>query len=491
MAIITVRRLGCPWRQETVATSMQSPILAAAVLCMCFLYAAPALLADETAASTRIDDLQTPTDPDIAAIDQQILLECIKLARFNLQFHATVNHKNFYQQWIYPLERETATVLGFSSSMVDVSQRARGLQNLKLISVPSLKGGAECALVGQAITGTSSGFQLAENLIQSAHAKRHGYSPSGSMATVQRSVAVIDKLLASRAQRLSDRGIDDRQRIYALQSRLMEHIKNQLVFEFKTWSTQSRSVEWAENTFYAIDSLQGFTQMSASIQALNAFGHHKLGGGPAITGLVSSTMVMVNPMLRSLVGRFEAKMQRRRLDRLFPGDRPKPIDEVLAEFGTTKIAGTKGSIFDKQTDELAFLIRRSEALDAPLDREVARFQKLRRIADQQAVSGPLIGLAGVTRGILNTTAFYGFLQSPATNPDVARRDRITANKINFAGRIVQSSAQAYSMVLTPATEIRHFLYARKLERSGSSPEQMRQARFARLDELEARIKSAR
>jgi len=52
---------------------------------------------------------------------------------------------------------------------------------------------------------------------------------------------------------------------------------------------------------------------------------------------------------------------------------------------------------------------------------------------------------------------------------------------------VGSTGQAYSLILTSVTEVRHYLYKRRLEKAGKLPTQILKAR---LDDLEARIKAS-
>ena len=268
---------------------------------------------------------------------------------------------------------------------------------------------------------------------------------------------------------------------------MLAHIKNQLLFEFKNWSVGSRFTEWSEDTFFAIDSAQGYTQMSSSLCSLQGFSKREYGGAAAITGLVGNALVTFNPIIRTAVGRTVARIERKRLDKIFPQGRPRKIDDVLAECNLTVDPRDVDDSSSLETKELAFLIRRTEELDGPLDKEVQHVVNLRRIADQQAISGPLIGLAGVTRSVLNTVAYYQSTPSGSANYE---RTRVVSNQLNLSGRIVQSTGQAYSLMNTPYTEVKHFLYKRRLRKAGQLPKQLLAQRLTRLDELEKRVKAS-
>lgn len=423
----------------------------------------------------------------VARLDRKIMLECIKLARFNVLYHDGVNRKNFAQEWLYPMQREAGTALAFSNTIVDIRQRARGLKNPSLVSRTAQKKGLECALIGQAITGTSSAVQLLQNLNHTRIATKNGYSPAAATETVKGYATTIDGLLAERANLLSGPNLLRSKELFELQGRLLAHIKGQLIFEFKNWSVGSRFGEWSENTFYAIDSAQGFTQMSSSICSLQGFSKREYGGGAAITGLVGNALVTCNPIIRTAVGHAVAKMERNRLNKVFPQERPRKIDDVLAEYNLANDPREADESSSLETKELAFLIRRTEELDGPLDKEVEHVRKLRRIADQQAISGPLIGLTGVTRSVLNTVAYYQSTPSGSANYE---RTRVVGNQLNLTGRIVQSTGQAYSLINTPYTEVKHYLYKRRLKKAGQLPKQLLAQRLDRLDELEKRVKAS-
>lgn len=478
--------------------------IALAVLSLSLSVTQPAIADTETTTKAA----EKFANPEIALIDRKIMLLCIELSRFNVGFHQSVNQKSFFQQWIYPLEREAGTALSFSNTIIDLAQRAKGLRDLELVSKAAQKTGTKCALTGQAITGSASAAALATNLLHSISARRKGYSPKQTAERVKLIASEIDELLSSRRRiLLSPLDIDRKLAAeYGDGGRLLEHLKNQLIFEYKTWSVQSRATEWSENSFYMLDSMQGFTQLASSCISLQAFRDSRLSGAAAITNLAANTVVTLNPIVRTFVSRFIEKKERIRLERMLPGHKPLAIDDVLAELGKDMRSGSREFATTSEEQELAFLIRRSGKLDDVLNKEVGEFVRLRRIADQQAVSGPLIGLTGVTRGILNTTAFYSTLSeqsSAAVTPETSgdsssqsattensdSRNKIISNQLNFAGRIVQATGQAYSLILTPTTEVKHYLYQRKLKRENRSPSQLLNARLATLDALEQRVRT--
>lgn len=113
---------------------------------------------------------------------------------------------------------------------------------------------------------------------------------------------------------------------------------------------------------------------------------------------------------------------------------------------------------------------RSENIDANLNREVAQIERFRQVAQQQSISGPLIGLTGVTSSILATEAIFGFSDEPKI-----------AIRLGLAGRITHGTGQAYALINTPYTIVKGFLRDRRLRREGRLPSQLLKERIRLLE----------
>jgi hypothetical protein len=108
-----------------------------------------------------------------------------------------------------------------------------------------------------------------------------------------------------------------------------------------------------------------------------------------------------------------------------------------------------------------------------LDREQTDIDRYREIAQQQSISGPLIGLTGVASATLAETAIYGY-----------RDDPHTAIRLGLSGRISQGTGQAYALINTPYTLIRGMRRSKRLRERGELPSQVLEARLKRLDEYQ-------
>lgn len=440
-----------------------------------------ALLFPQTAWSNddHLDETKRATSHElIDAIDRSLMLELIKLARFNIRFQQQANRRQNWRSLAYAAGRESGTAVSFASSLIDLKQRVRGLDDPSLISRNALKNAVATALVGNAISGSASGVELAQNMWVMSYARKHGYSPKASVAFVRNIVLTTDKLFADREHLIVADSLQHTRRAYELHGVVLRRIRQQLIFEFCTWSCHSRDRAWRENTFFCFDALQNFTRMSAAIIALKAFSRTSLGGGSAITTVVANSVATLNPLVSGLVGYAVRKYQLKKLSKDFSVDRAAMLPGgLLAELS----AEGQDSASEKQTkllEEAMRLSNQSRRLDAILDREITEIERLQEVAQQQTIAGPLIGLASVPGSVLGTVAFYRF-----------RKDRDTTNELLFAGRIPALSGQAYALVQTPYTMISGMLKNRKLKRLGELPSQLLAQRLENLDRLEDRIRS--
>jgi hypothetical protein len=420
----------------------------------------------------------------IKAIDRALLLELIKLSRFNIQFHQEANRHAYWRTLEYAAGRETGTALSFSSSLLDLKQRVRGLDDPALISRNALKNVVITSLIGSAISGSASGIQLKRNLHVMAVACRNGYSPATSINFVKEIVAKTNALFDERARLTAAAPNESIRSVLEHENLLLRRIRQQLLFEFRNWSCHSRAQAWRENTFYGIDAFQNYTRMGAAITGLRGFSNPRLGGGASITTVVANTVATINPIVSNLIGHAIRKHQLNKLSKELPVDRSVTAkDGKLAEIELDDLqkdlrehvpTETEANALNKAT----YLSDRSHRLDHALDRENGEIERLGRVAQQQTIAGPLIGLTSMPGAILGTLAFYDY-----------RQDRVTTNKLLFAGRISAITGQGYALIQTPATLIVGRLRTKRLSKRGELPSQLLSERLKNLDALEQQIKA--
>lgn len=408
----------------------------------------------------------------LEAIDKTLILELVKLSKFNVHFHLEANHHQKWRAFTYPAAREGGTALNLAATILDLSQQSRGLEKPIRINRNQLKKAVRCGITGNAISGTASGLELAQNSWVMWKAKRNGYSPSRSMAYVQKRIANTDKLLEERARLVAVEPSVERRQVLEMEETLFKRVRQQLLFEFTTWSCHSRDQAWRENTFYTLDSLQSFTRMTAGILTSKAFRDPRLTRPAAVSALVSNSVATVNPIVSNLAGVAIRKYQEHKLSKFLPVERP-PMAPNLQEL-VAKVSVSKDEEWLKKVGALT---ARTERMDANLTRETKEIERYRQIAQQQMISGPIIGLTGVTSSTLATVAVYGH-----------RDDIKTATRLGFAGRITQGTGQVYALINTPYTVISGMVRNHRLRKQGELPEQILAERLKRLDAATAEIR---
>ncbi len=421
-----------------------------------------------------------PNQQRLVELDKKVILELVAFARYNIHFHEETNRHWVWRTWLYPIAQEAGTAASFANTLIDLRERAHGLKSTDLISTAMQKRGLKSAITGNAISGSASALELAQNVMIVSIAGRQGYSPKQSVNFVKQRLQTIDALLSEREQVVGITRPGQIHQMHELEGHLLQHVRDELLLEFKRWSTHSRETMWRENTFYTIDSAQNFTSMTAGIISRNAFGLPSLKGTAAIGALVANTMTALNPPLKMAVGVGMRKYQRWYLERVLPNKRRELTTEILSNWDLKQLAASSddGSSDKLHIQEAVFLADNAKFAEGALSHEQKQIEKLRQVAVQQSVSGPIIGTASVARSLLATIAYYEY-----------RGDAVTGNKLALAGRISQTAGQTYSLINTPLTRINQSIYTHKLKSRGELPSQVLAARLKQLDDLQHQIES--
>lgn len=420
-----------------------------------------------------------PAPRSLAAVDKELYLELIKLSRFNVRFHLEANRHQRWRSVTYPLGRESGTALVLAGNLIDIRQQSRGLNNPRRINRDAIENGLASSITGNALSGCASALELAQNTWMMSKATRQGFSPRESVGFVKNVVARTDALFVEREQFTAMESYERRRRVRELETELLKRIRQQLLFEFRSWSCHSRDQAWRENTFYTLDSLQSFTRMTAGILARRALDEPDLAGGSIVCALTASSIATLNPIVRNFIGLSMRKHQERKLAREFPSERPAmPAGMSLDELTELQ----KHVPGDRDHEELLtsalLLSDRSERIDVNLDKETREIERFRQIAQQQTVSGPLIGLTGVAGGTLSAVAFYGYRKEPKT-----------AIRIGFSGRLSSVTGLSYAILNTPYTVISGAIRNKRLRDRGEAPQQILEERLKNLDRFEAQVKA--
>lgn len=445
---------------------------AALALLIAIMQISPVLSAGDFAAVPAPENTPAivPGRAQMQDIDRAIELELIKLARFNIRFHQTANRHQWWRTYSYALAREAGTAVGLSGTLTDLVERGRGFNRPKIVSKTARRRATQISIIGSAISGGASGLELAQNTWIMMQARKKGYSPGDANAFVCGSVKRTNQLLQQRDQLVASEFDPKLHKARELESALLRHIRQQLLYEYRKWSSSSRELAWRENCFYTIDSLQNFAGMTSNLLTLRSFHSPSKVGAASIWLLVSNSAATVNPILSNFAGFCIRKYQHNKIAHEFLCERPVLKEGCsVAEINQLKADTAEEKIFE----EASFLSGNSEKMDTNIDREVSEIARLRQIAQQQAISGPLIGLTSTARGILATTAYYGY-----------RENRRTGNRMLFVGRISQATGQSYALVNTPYTIIKGVLKKREMEKRNALPSQVLEQRLRRLDLLE-------
>jgi len=414
-------------------------------------------------------------------LDVSLILTIIELARFNIAFREEANVRWVWRSILYPAAQEAATACTLSNAIIDLKERAEGLHNLDLISSGARQQGLAAAVTGSCIGAASSAAELTQNGLVCWLKSKRGFSPASSLAFVKEKRAHLDSTLALRRSLIDELPDGKVKELRKLESLILMRTRNQLLREFTLWSADSRARMWRENTFYTLDVTQQILSTVSSALSSRSINNSVYSGPSAVCGLVSKSISTANPIIRTVAGNFVRKRRIYRLSAQLAERKVARAEKLLEPWGDEEAildAAARHGGTDRQIEQLEILTSASLKFDRALDRERLQLEKLQRVATQQAISGPAIGMLSLTQQILNTVASYGY----SDNPDVS-------NKIKFAGRIPQIAGLGYSLVNTPSTQILNFMKNRKLRREGKHPSQELKRRLQHLTEIETTVRA--
>jgi len=440
------------------------------ILLLCSsLYFLPALADDPLPANT--------TKSTLVAIDRELMLKLIDLARFNIHFHHEANHHQRWRNWSYPLAREAGTSLSLSNTLTDLSARAEGLDNPKNVSRTAVLNGNICGTIGAAVSASASSLELVQNGLVQLHAHSLGYTSHASVMHVLSEVNEIDQLRQRREEIVKHLTKPNERRVRTLEAIVFHEIEEQLLFEFRKWNCYSRELTWRENVFYSIDAAQNFTSMTSAILSVAANSNRQLRGPSAITALIAASGATVSPIIAEAAGTVMDRYQRRKLSKYFPLKKPVlPADVSLDTLNALRSG--KKSEEDIDLSHISLLTSKALGMDQALEGDIRAIHRLRAVAQQQLVPGTLIGLTSVTRATITTVADYSY-------PNNARK----SDRLLFAGRIPQAVGQSCAIVITAGTQMLGMKKDRELRQRQALPSQIFDRRLKDLDELEAFVRS--
>jgi len=136
-------------------------------------------------AQSRPAIVHSPGQERVFEIDKELMATLLEFSRFNVRFQQEANRHQKWRLYLYPLMQETGTALSFSNTLIDIRQRAQGFYNTAEVSKGAQKPGFCLAITGNAIGGTSSVMELAQNTWVMRRASKMGFSPEGTLNYVR------------------------------------------------------------------------------------------------------------------------------------------------------------------------------------------------------------------------------------------------------------------------------------------------------------------
>lgn len=437
----------------------------------------------EASQTEPLESTMSTTDSKIRQLDRQIILELVELDRFNIRYRLQVAQRARWRKVVYPLGQEAGAAALTAAVLVGIRQTTRGWNNPGLISKTAIRKSLGSATVGSVFGGTSSAVELLADGIQCYQERRRGFSSERAVAFQKTKLNNIEALLASRDKLMEDSTVTgDRRELLELKGHMSRYIRDRLVAEFEQWYAQAHAVRWYRNTFYVMNVISNFTRLAATQLGFRALKKPAYGGGIGPTQLAASGVATVAPVLSIAISHWVKKRQERRVSEKLGAAPPISNEEIEQHFQLLSELLAKSGELDERTRkvmaDISLLRKHTLDVDQTILRESREILRLRGVADQRLIAGPIIGSLGVAAGTLATIGFHAYRDQPKIN-----------TRLGLPGGLLGLSAGSIALYLTPQGSISAFFYERSLRQKGQHPRQLLAKRLADLDRLEAAIKS--
>jgi hypothetical protein len=454
------------------ATALLLPASLAAVALASALLPLQAMAADAEA---------TSIEEQVRILDRRIILDLIKFAKFNVGYQQTMTHRPQWRRLFYPLAQEAAYAGLFGYSVTDLSQRIENWNRPGKISRTAIKHGLDSAAVGTILGGSSSGVELLANYSDAMVARRKGFSPTQSTRTVHEMVSKIDGMLSDRdrmmAQVPSPRSS---YQLLQLKGQLCKYERDRLVFEFKQWNVHSKSYSSYKKAFYVLNIIANSTRFAGVQLALNSFSNRLVLGAVGPTLVSSSIIASLAPALSTAWGNHVRTKQRHYLSTALQSEpflSDAQAKEEFDQLSALLLAQPQDDEHDKVLRvELALLRKERIGMDALINRSERDIEKLRRVAAQQSITAPLVGMITAGSGTLGIVNYNAYRLQPKVS-----------NHIGVVGDTATLTAEVIALYATPKSVISAYLYERKLTKQSEHPDQLLARRLHELNALETII----
>lgn len=434
---------------------------------------------------------ETTTSDNTQSIDsliKEILLNEIKLARFNLNYRLEAAKQGRFKGIRYFLMQEANSALTMSGLTVTVAERMAHIHGdeHRHLHPGALRHANVLAGVGQILGASGSMFEFVTNGYHSYIAWRKGFSPAKGIKYVDHLVTEIDSQLVtmqSLAEKENETG-NKTSLVHLSEYKILVDIRDLLVNEFNSFHVSARRSLWTQQSFYILDTAKNVTGALGNLYGYKALARrHRIFNQPAgVLVTISGAFIIANPILSRLIGKAAAKLDGYSLKRSGLGKTNTSLAKLQLDNDELKDNCKKYK--DSETNILSSLDRadlyesHEQRFTKQLDIANKEISRGNRVAVQNILSGLFIGGTKLANGIMFIEAGYKYYNDP----------RMT-NVMLGVGAIPYLAGSSYSVADNLRIQVMREIDTYRLKKKHELPGQLIHSQLNELDVLEKSVQA--
>lgn len=415
---------------------------------------------------------------EIIDLTNELLLKEIDLERYYIKYRIPGNQEPKGRRVRFFLAQQAAGGSFLGSNIVNTFETAKHFNTPEDVSGRVFAGSGRVGLTGSVLGASSSAIELCSNGLLAIKNKIHKEDPTSAKNNVIGRLKVIDALTAKRDAAVAKLANRPAYEIYVAEGKVLKSFRDWCVYEFTDVYSDIKSNQSSNNVFYAMDVGAYSVSFASYILGLKASRKPDLAFDALKCGFVSDALFTAEAPATTFANTHLYKYHWSKLSRELK-ESPKDAEEDAKKLminleGLTACADElTQSQLGPIASRLAIYSYWSTRYDKFIDKRLGDIRRQSKIALQSNVSGPLLGVAGLSQDVFNAVGLYKCRNNP-----------FAQNSLAFAGAATSTCASAASVGLSAwwfADQIKH---DREFRRFKLMPEMLLEERLRTLTVLE-------
>jgi hypothetical protein len=419
---------------------------------------------------------------EIVDLTKKLLLREIDLERYYLRYRIYGNEEPKSRRTRFFLFQQGAAGAFLGSNIVNTIETAKHFRSPEAVSGRVFARSNRTGVTGSVLGMGSSSLELLSNGVVAIKNKIRKHDPTTARDSVLERLKEIDEIAAQRDVLVARNVASSAHEMYVTEGEVLKAFRDWCVYEFADVFADIKSNQSSNNVFYALDIGAYSTSLASYLLGLRSSKRPHLAFPALHCGFVSDSLFTAEAPATAFANTWLYKYHWASLaKRLHQEPKDTEVDakrlmhklEGLAAGADEEALSQVGSI----TSRLAIYSYWSTRYDKFIDRRIGEIRRQSRIALQGIVSGPLLGVAGLSQDVFNAIGLYKYKNNP-----------FAQNSLAFCGAATSTVSSVASFGLTSYWFADQLKHDHAYERCKLLPEMLMQDRIKTLAVLEEMLK---